>query len=179
MTDQPADQPKTLETATFAGGCFWCIEAVLDRLEGVVDVESGYMGGNIDNPTYKQICTGTTNHAEVVQCKFDPSLVSFEQLVGYFFVMHDPTTLNRQGNDFGTQYRSAIFYHSDAQRQTAEAIIKKIQPKFDDRIVTEVTQASKFWPAEGYHQDYWEKNPSDRYCNAFIPSKLKKLGLER
>lgn len=177
MTDN-SDQPA-LETATFAGGCFWCIEAVLDRIDGVSDVKSGYMGGDVDNPTYRAVCDGVTGHAEVVQFRFDPKVTSYEKLVGYFFVMHDPTTLNRQGNDVGTQYRSAIFYHSDAQKQTAERVIAKINPKFDNGIVTEVTAASTFWPAEDYHQDYWAKNPSDGYCNAFIPSKLEKLGLER
>ncbi|MCA8949623.1 MAG: peptide-methionine (S)-S-oxide reductase MsrA [Planctomycetes bacterium] len=179
MNDSSTPAPDSLETATFAGGCFWCIEAVLDRLDGVVDVESGYMGGHVDNPTYDQVCSKTTGHAEVVQCRFDPSVISYEKLVGYFFAMHDPTTLNRQGNDTGPQYRSAIFFHSEAQKATAQKVLDKVQPKFDRPIVTEITAASTFWPAEKYHQDYWAKNPDNRYCNAFIPSKLEKLGLER
>lgn len=179
MNEPKETAPVALETATLAGGCFWCIEAVLDRLDGVADVESGYMGGSTDNPTYKQICTGSTGHAEVVQVKFDPSVISYTQLLGYFFALHDPTTLNRQGNDVGTQYRSAIFFHSEEQQQAALAAIKKAQAAFGDPIVTEVTQVEKLWTAEGYHQDYWQKNPGDRYCNAFIPSKLKKLGLEK
>ena len=169
------------ETATFAAGCFWCVEAVLDRLEGVSDVESGYMGGAIDNPTYKMICRGDTGHAEVVQVKFDPVKISYEKLLNYFFALHDPTTLNRQGNDVGTQYRSAIFFHSSGQRQIAEKSVNEKNEKgiFHSPIVTEITEVEKFYPAEKYHQDYYRNNKAAPYCRSVITPKLEKLDLEK
>jgi peptide-methionine (S)-S-oxide reductase len=173
----PAPNVPT-ELATFGSGCFWCSEAVLERLDGVLDVVSGYCGGAVDRPTYEQVCTGTTGHAEVVQVTFDPKRITYEHLLEYFFKLHDPTTLNRQGPDEGTQYRSAIFYHSEQQKQVAEQTIAKLQPKFHNGIVTEVTAAPHFWPAEDYHQDYFTKNPNNRYCRAMIPPKLQKLGLD-
>lgn len=163
--------------ATLAGGCFWCTEAVFQELKGVKSVTSGYMGGETKNPTYKQICTGTTGHAEVIRIEYDPEQIAFAQLLEVFFATHDPTTLNRQGNDIGTQYRSAVFFHNDEQRETAEALIKRLNESdvFDARIVTEVTAASEFYAAEDYHQDYWANNPNQPYCQAMIPSKLKKV----
>ena len=153
--------------ATFAAGCFWCVEAVLDRLDGVSDVESGYMGGAIDNPTYKMICRGDTGHAEVVQVKFDPAKVSYEKLLNYFFALHDPTTLNRQGNDVGTQYRSGIYCYSDAQRAAAQASCesynKALADKGFDAITTEIIDAPEFYYAEPDHQQYLAKNPAG-YC---------------
>src|SRR5438105_1518406 len=149
------------QVATLAGGCFWCLEAVYDELKGVISVESGYSGGQVPNPTYKQICTGTTGHAEVVQVTFDPQIISFKEILNVFFVIHDPTTLNRQGNDSGTQYRSAIFYHSDQQRSTAEQVIRELEAEriWKDPIVTELSAASTFYRAEDYHQDYLQHNP--------------------
>ena len=167
-----------LETATFGAGCFWCIEAVLERLDGVREVESGYRGGHTDDPSYKAVCEETTGHAEVVQVKFDPRRIRYAELVDAFFKLHDPTTLNRQGNDVGTQYRSAIFFHGEAQHAAAIAGVDRWQPSYPNPIVTEITAAGRFWPAEGYHQDYFAKNPTDGYCNYFIPPKLKKLGLD-
>lgn len=166
------------EVATFGGGCFWCTEAILETLDGVRDVVSGYTGGAIEDPSYEQICTGTTGHAEVVQVTFDPQRISYAKLLEWFFKLHDPTTLNQQGPDHGTQYRSAIFFHSPEQQQQAQTTIAALQPKFGGRIVTEVTAAVRFWPAEEYHQDYFRKNPNNRYCSAMIPPKLKKLGLD-
>lgn len=174
----PPSATVPTELATFGSGCFWCSEAVLERLDGVLDVVSGYCGGRVEHPTYEQVCSGTTGHAEVVQVTFDPKRISYETLLGWFFKLHDPTTLNRQGPDEGTQYRSAIFFHSPEQREKALAVIRETQSKFHDPIVTEVTAASTFWPAEDYHQDYFQKNPNNRYCRAMIPSKLKKLGLD-
>ncbi|MGE9296957.1 MAG: peptide-methionine (S)-S-oxide reductase MsrA [Puniceicoccales bacterium] len=176
--EKPMPEPEKLETATFGAGCFWCTEAVMDALDGVYYVESGYMGGHVDNPTYREVCNGTTGHAEVIQVRYDPEQVSFATLLDTFWVMHDPTTLNRQGADVGTQYRSAIFYHSDAQRETAEASKQAAQAHFSDRIVTEITEASTFYPAEDYHQDYFELNPNAGYCQFVIAPKLKKLGLD-
>ena len=179
MPTQPAASPSPdRELATFASGCFWCTEAVLEQLDGVLDVSSGYMGGHVDNPTYKQVCSGDTGHAECVQVTFDPARIRYEALLEWFFRSHDPTTLNRQGADEGTQYRSAIFVHSDAQRAAARQAIATYQPSFASPIVTEVTTASRFWPAEGYHQDYFRTNPQAGYCRAVIRPKLKKLGLE-
>lgn len=150
--------PK-LETATFAGGCFWCLETVFNRFKGVDKVISGYMGGHMPNPDYKSVCTGSTGHAEVVQIQFDPAVISFDNLLEVFFAIHDPTTLNRQGNDRGTQYRSAIFYHTPGQQQIARTVIGREQSNWPDAIVTEVTEAGTLYPAEEYHQDYYEKNP--------------------
>jgi len=170
--------PPTKDLATFGGGCFWCTEAVLEQLEGVLDVESGYTGGTVDNPTYEQICGGRTEHAEVVKVTFDPDLISYESLLDWFFRSHDPTTLNRQGNDVGTQYRSAIFFHSKEQHQTALRFIEKITNNWSDTIVTELTPAVKFWPAEQSHQDYFRNNQNQGYCSAIIKPKLAKLGLD-
>ncbi|HEX6813867.1 MAG TPA: peptide-methionine (S)-S-oxide reductase MsrA [Planctomycetota bacterium] len=159
-------------------GCFWCSEAVLEKLDGVIDVVSGYAGGNVDSPTYEQVCSGRTGHAEVVQVTFDPSRISYAKLLEWFFKSHDPTTLNRQGADEGTQYRSVIFFHSAAQKAAANAAIAAAQPKHADQIVTEISPAARFWPAEDYHQDYFRKNPNQGYCRAMIAPKLKKLGLD-
>ncbi len=177
--DSPAaPSPATEEVATFGGGCFWCTEAVLEQLDGVKAVTAGYMGGEVDDPTYKQVCAGTTGHAEVVQVTFDPAVISYEKLLEWFFRSHDPTTLNRQGYDVGTQYRSAVFFHDEAQHRTAVQLIEQIAPNWEDPIVTEVTKAVTFWPAEDYHQDYYRGNTSQGYCRAVILPKLKKLGLD-
>jgi peptide-methionine (S)-S-oxide reductase len=166
-------QPK-LETATLAGGCFWCLEAVFTRLRGVEKVVSGYMGGHMPNPDYKSVCTGNTGHAEVVQIQFDPTVISFDNLLEVFFAIHDPTTLNRQGNDRGTQYRSAIFFHSAEQKAIAETIVAQEQSNWSDPIVTEVTEAGTFHPAEDYHQDYYASNPYQPYCQFVVAPKVKK-----
>ena len=163
--------------ATLAGGCFWCLEAVYDQLKGVESVESGYSGGKTPNPTYYQVCEGTTGHAEVVQIKFDPQAVSYKDLLGVFFTVHDPTTLNRQGNDVGTQYRSAIYYHSPEQKAVAEQTIKDLNAEhlWNNPIVTEVTPISTFYVAEGYHQEYFENNPNQPYCRAIVAPKVAKF----
>jgi len=166
--------PPKLETATFAGGCFWCLEAVFTRLRGVEKVVSGYMGGHMPNPDYKSVCTGNTGHAEVVQITFDPALISFDNLLEVFFAIHDPTTLNRQGNDRGTQYRSAIFFHSTEQKAAAEAAIEREQTNWPDAIVTEVAEAETFYPAENYHQDYYANNPYQPYCQFVVAPKVRK-----
>lgn len=173
------EEAAKLETVSLGAGCFWCIEAVLERIKGVKAVESGYMGGHLKDPTYKAICTGATGHAEVVRVKFDPEVLPFDMLLEVFWQLHDPTTLNRQGADVGTQYRSGIFYHTDAQKTAAEASKKKKDKsgEFDDPIVTEITKASKFYSAEAYHQDYFEANQNAGYCRAVIWPKLAKLGL--
>lgn len=165
------------ELAVLAGGCFWCLEAVFDRLQGVVRVESGYMGGSIESPTYEQVCQGDTGHAEVVRVEFDPALVSYRELLNVFFSIHDPTTLNRQGSDVGTQYRSAIFYLSPEQKSTAEAVIDELtkQSLFGAPIVTEVVPASTFYIAEGYHQSYFENNPQQPYCQFVVSPKVTKF----
>ena len=166
-----------LETATLAGGCFWCVEAVYDDLKGVEDVVSGYSGGRTENPTYRQVCDGDTGHAEVIQIKFDPNVISFKDILHVFFSVHDPTTLNRQGNDIGTQYRSAIFYHSDEQKRVAEETIREVAEEgvYDDPIVTEVVPFEKFWPAEDYHQEYFSNNPNQPYCAAVVAPKVAKF----
>ena len=166
-----------LETATLAAGCFWCVEAVFDDLKGVEDVVSGYSGGHTENPTYREVCNGDTGHAEVAQIKYDPSVISFKDVLRVFFSVHDPTTMNRQGNDIGTQYRSAIYYHNDQQKRDAEEVIKEITDEgvFDDPIVTEVTPFEKFWPAEDYHQEYFANNPNVPYCAAVVSPKVKKF----
>lgn len=168
---------KNLETATLAAGCFWCVEAVFDDLQGVEDVVSGYSGGHKENPTYQEVCSETTGHAEVAQIKFDPEIISYADLLRVFFSVHDPTTLNRQGNDIGTSYRSAIFYHSPEQRSTAEEIIKEVTAEgiYDNPIVTEVTAFDKFWPAENYHQEYFANNPNQPYCAAVVAPKVAKF----
>ncbi len=165
------------QTATLAGGCFWCLEAVFDNLLGVTDVVSGYAGGTTINPTYQQVCTGTTNHAEVVQIQFDPDIISYKELLEVFFSIHDPTTLNRQGADVGTQYRSVIFYHSPEQKNVARQIIYELSEEniWSDPIVTEVMPLSVFYPAEDYHQDYLQKLPNGYTCHFIrkMPSFLK------
>ncbi len=169
------------ETATFAGGCFWCLEAVFQQLDGVLQVTSGYMGGRVPKPTYEQVCSGDTGHAEVVQLKFDPTKTTYEKLLDAFWKLHDPTTLNRQGKDAGTQYRSAIFYHNDSQRPLAEASKKKQDASgaFKRPMVTEITKAGEFYPAEDYHQNYYRQNREQPYCRFIIAPKLDKLGLEK
>jgi peptide-methionine (S)-S-oxide reductase len=169
--------PAGKEIATLAGGCFWCLEAVYDDLKGVESVESGYMGGQTTNPSYEDICGGDTGHAEVVRISFDPGVVSFREILEVFFVIHDPTTLNRQGNDSGTQYRSAIFHHSSAQKATAEQVIANITAAkiYDDPIVTEVAPASVFYIAEDYHQEYFRSNPHQSYCAYVVRPKLAKF----
>lgn len=168
---------QTTEVATLAGGCFWCLEAVYDDMKGVISVESGYMGGQNPNPTYEQVCSGRTGHAEVVQITFDPGQVSFRELLEVFFVIHDPTTLNRQGNDSGTQYRSAIFFHSPEQKATAEAVIAELEKArlWGAKFVTEITPVSTFWMAEGYHQEYFANNPGQPYCQFVVAPKVQKF----
>lgn len=163
------------ELATFASGCFWCTEAIFSNLKGVERVVSGYAGGDIPHPTYEQVCSGSTNHAEAVQITFDPNVISYEQLLDVFFHTHNPTTMNRQGNDVGTQYRSAVFYHSDEQRVIAENTKKKLNEArvFDDPIVTEIVPFTNFYQAENYHQRYYEENSSKPYCQIVISPKLK------
>ena len=166
-----------LQTATLAGGCFWCLEAVYDEIKGVHSVESGYAGGHMDNPTYRAVCNGDTGHAEVIQVHFDPNVVSYRDLLNVFFAIHDPTTLNRQGADVGTQYRSAIFYHDDEQKRIAEELIKELntQEIWDRPIVTQVEKLDKFYMAEDYHQEYFAKNPYQPYCMAVVAPKVSKF----
>jgi peptide-methionine (S)-S-oxide reductase len=168
---------KNLETATLGAGCFWCVEAVFDDLQGVELVESGYSGGHTENPTYKEVCSETTGHAEVVQVKFNPEEISFKEILQVFFTVHDPTQLNRQGNDIGTSYRSAIFYHSDEQKRVAEETIREIEAEgiYDDKIVTEITPFDKFYIAENYHQEYFANNPNQPYCAAIVAPKVAKF----
>ena len=168
---------RSVEVATLAGGCFWCLEAVFDDLRGVELVESGYAGGHVPNPTYQQVCTGATGHAEVVQITFDPQVISFRELLEVFFTIHDPTTLNRQGADIGTQYRSAIFYHSPEQKEIAEKTISELNAEqiWDAAIVTEVVPLEKFYVAEDYHQEYFAQNPSQPYCRAVVAPKVAKF----
>ena len=172
------------EVATLAGGCFWCLEAAFQDLKGVENVQSGYAGGRVANPSYEDVCTGTTGHAEVVQITFDPQVVTFEDLLHVFFTIHDPTTLNRQGADVGTQYRSAIFYHSPEQKATAERVIAELQAQklWDEPVVTELEPLTAFYPAEEYHRDYFRRNPNQGYCRAVIApkvAKVRKLYLDR
>lgn len=171
---QTSASPQT-RFATFGGGCFWCTEAVFELLPGVKKVVSGYAGGHTANPSYKQICTGETGHAEVIRIEFDPAVVSYERLVEVFFEAHDPTTLNRQGADEGTQYRSVIFYSDEAQKAAAEKGKAAAQAQFDDPIVTEISPLPKFYAAEDYHQDYFRNNPSQGYCAFVIRPKVSKL----
>jgi len=165
------------EIATLGGGCFWCTEAVFSELKGVEKVESGYSGGSVPNPTYEQVCTGTTGHAEVVQVTFDPSMISFREILQIFFTMHDPTTLNRQGVDVGTQYRSVIFYHDEQQKAIAEQVSKETEGSgvWAGRIVTKLEPFSAFYPAEEYHRDYYRNNQYQPYCQAVIAPKVAKL----
>ena len=177
MTDARTNVPAGKEMATLAGGCFWCLEAVYDRMKGVESVESGYIGGKHPNPTYEAVCTGRTGHAEAVQITFDPKVVSYRELLEVFFAIHDPTTLNRQGHDVGTQYRSAIFYHSQDQKAVAEDVIAAFTKEkvFDDPIVTEVVPAATFYVAEDYHQEYFARNPTQGYCVAVVNPKVAKF----
>ena len=179
---EPAKMPQVppgAEIATLGAGCFWCIEAAYNQLDGVYSAISGYTGGAMKNPTYDDICTGASGHAEVVYVVFDPAKISYEKVLAWFWDLHDPTTLNRQGNDAGTQYRSAIYYHSDAQKKIAEASKAAAQANFKTPIVTEITKAGEFYPAESYHQNYYKENKSkNSYCRFVIEPKLKKLKLE-
>ena len=172
MTDR-----EGIETATLAGGCFWCLEAVFAMVEGVAHVKSGYAGGHVPNPSYKEVCTGTTGHTEVVQVEFDARVIPFADLLGIFFGIHDPTTLNRQGGDVGTQYRSAVFFHSPEQERAAKAVIAELgrDGPWDDPIVTEVTPLESFYPAEAYHDEYFERNGGQPYCRAVVAPKVAKF----
>lgn len=174
-----ADDTKAAKPAkaTFAGGCFWCTEAVYAQIKGVGRVTSGYIGGTVANPTYKAVCTGLTGHAEAVEIEYDPAEVPFEKLLEIFFATHDPTTKNRQGADVGTQYRSGVFYHDDEQKRIAEEVIRRLDAAgvFPAKIVTEVTAASTFYPAEDYHQDYFANNPRQPYCQAVVAPKVDKV----
>lgn len=165
------------DVATLAGGCFWCLEAVYDQLKGVYSVESGYIGGQLENPTYEAVCGGGTGHAEAVRITFDPSTISYRELLGVFFVIHDPTTLNRQGHDVGTQYRSAIYFHSPEQKRIAEETIAAFTKDevYSDRIVTEVVPAGTWYEAEPYHQEYFARNPFQGYCMAVVSPKIAKV----
>ena len=166
------------EFALIGGGCFWCTEAVFEKLDGVLEVISGYAGGDLKNPTYKDICTGTSGHAEVIRIKFLPEIISFSKILQTFGAAHDPTTLNRQGADVGTQYRSTIMFYNEEQQKIAQLWKAKLTEKFEDPVVTEIVPVPKFYPAEDYHQDYYAKNPNQGYCSFVIRPKLKKLGLE-
>ena len=175
-TSQPRDSAK-LQKATFGGGCFWCTEAVFKELSGVHSVVSGYSGGHVSEPTYRQVTTGTTGHAEAIQIAYDPEEVSYEELLEVFWKTHDPTTLNRQGNDIGTQYRSVVFYHDEEQQKIAERYKKKLDESgaFDRPIVTEISPMKKFYPAEDYHQDYYAQNREQGYCQLVIRPKMEKF----
>ncbi len=164
-----------MEVATLGGGCFWCVEAVFQDLQGMLKVESGYAGGHVRNPSYREVCAETTGHAEVVQLTFDPAIISFRDILRIFFSVHDPTTLNRQGNDRGTQYRSVIYYHSAEQKQLAEAVMQEAKEAWDDPIVTELSPFEVFYVAEPYHQNYFKDNPNQGYCAFIIAPKVKKL----
>lgn len=168
---------QNLEYLTFGGGCFWCVESCFDLLNGVDAAISGYSGGHKANPTYEEACTGETGHAEVVQLAYNPKIISYEQLMDIFFFLHDPTTLNRQGGDIGTQYRSVIYYKDDAEKKKAEEAIKisEASGKYKGKYVTEVAKLEKFWPAEQYHQGYYEANPTQPYCNAVVGPKIAKF----
>lgn len=168
---------KTLETATLAGGCFWCTEAIFRRLKGVSSVLPGYIGGTVENPNYEQVCTGDTGHAEAIQLEFDPEILPYEKVLDVFWHTHDPTTLNQQGHDYGTQYRSAVFYHSPEQQKTAQELKAKLDAsgEFGNPIVTEIVPASTFYVAEDYHKEYFERNQNAPYCSIVINPKLEKL----
>jgi peptide-methionine (S)-S-oxide reductase len=172
-----SENARGREVASLAGGCFWCLEAVYLDVKGVESVVSGYMGGNTSDPTYEDVCTGATGHAEIVQVTFDPAVISYREILQIFFVIHDPTTLNRQGNDVGTQYRSAIFYHSPEQKSTAEEVVSEVTrlALYSDRIVTEITAASRFHAAEDYHQRYFARNPFQPYCQYVVAPKVAKF----
>ncbi|MFC6919815.1 peptide-methionine (S)-S-oxide reductase MsrA [Meiothermus taiwanensis] len=168
---------QALELATLGGGCFWCLEAVFDELKGVVDVVSGYSGGHVPNPTYEQVCSKQTGHAEVVQITFDPSVISYREVLEVFFTIHDPTTLNRQGNDIGPQYRSVIFYHSPEQQAVAREVMQALTQArvWDNPIVTELVPFERFYPAEDYHQEYYKRNPYQPYCALVVGPKVAKF----
>jgi peptide-methionine (S)-S-oxide reductase len=168
---------SNLETATLAGGCFWCLEAVFDELRGVESVESGYSGGHVERPSYRDVCAGMTGHAEAVQVHFDPAILAYRDLLSVFFAIHDPTTPNRQGADVGTQYRSAIFFHGEDQRLTAEALIQDLNQQhiWNAPIVTEIAAFERFYPAEDYHQEYFARNPLQPYCMAVVAPKVSKF----
>ncbi|MDT3695446.1 MAG: peptide-methionine (S)-S-oxide reductase MsrA [Ignavibacterium sp.] len=168
---------SSLDTATFGSGCFWCTEAIFERVNGVTSVISGYSGGAVKNPTYEEVCEGTTGHAECTQITFDPSVISYDELLEIFWKTHDPTTLNRQGNDVGTQYRSVVFFHNNEQKQKAEYYKQKLTDEkiWDKPIVTEITKLEKFYPAENYHQEYYENNPNQGYCAYVITPKVEKF----
>lgn len=182
------ENPKTMKTestsvshpelATFGGGCFWCMEAAFQLVDGVQSVTSGYAGGHVENPTYKQVCGGDTGHAEVVQIEYDPQKISYERLLQVFWMAHDPTTLNRQGHDVGPQYRSIILYHNEAQKLAAERSMAEAAKEFTKPIVTEIVPLKKFYRAEGYHQDYFRQNPGQAYCQRVIAPKIQKLKKE-
>ncbi|ASM54912.1 peptide-methionine (S)-S-oxide reductase [Pseudoalteromonas nigrifaciens] len=169
---------STTQVATFGGGCFWCIDAAFRRVNGVLNVSSGYTGGNTDTPTYKSVCSGTSGHAEVVQIEFDDTIISFEVLLAMFFTLHDATQLNRQGNDIGTQYRSVVYYHNQTQLTLTNAVIAQLQNQVSEPIVTEVSPATTYYPAEHYHQDYYNENPNQGYCSILIAPKLHKFETE-
>lgn len=170
-------EADNIQIATLGAGCFWCVEAIFDDLKGVIDVVSGYSGGERENPTYQEICTGSTGHAEVIQVKFNPEEISFKEILLIFFSVHDPTTLNQQGNDIGTQYRSAIFFHSEEQRRVAQNVIVEIENSgiWGKPIVTEITEFQKFYSAEDYHQEYFTNNPNQPYCSAVVAPKVAKF----
>jgi len=178
---EPQTDSSAHDAATLAGGCFWCLEAVFELVEGVERVDPGYTGGSVKDPTYEQICTGNTGHAEAVQLTFDPAVVSYRKLLDLFFVIHDPTTLDRQGPDAGTQYRSAVFYHSPEQREAAEAAIADLTASgvWKDQIVTEVVPLMEYFQAEEYHREYYRRNPNSGYCQVIIAPKVAKLRKER
>ncbi|MEO9944984.1 peptide-methionine (S)-S-oxide reductase MsrA [Paraglaciecola sp.] len=167
----------TIQTATFGGGCFWCIESAFNSVSGVVSAYAGYAGGQLDNPTYEQVCSGSTGHAEVVQVNFDADLITYRDILEIFFALHNPTQLNRQGNDVGTQYRSAIYYHDESQKIIASNILQEITEEkiWPDPIVTELTEVNNYYQAEDYHQDYFSNNPQNQYCNMVVAPKLAKF----
>lgn len=177
MTDTDVNNSDELKEATFGAGCFWCVEAIYQRVNGVVAVESGYSGGHVEDPAYRQVVTGTTGHAEVIRLKFDPDIISFDELLEVFWHTHDPTTLNRQGADVGPQYRSAIFYHNEEQKRIAETSMKKTDESdlWDDPIVTEISPLINYYKAEDYHQNYFNNNPNAGYCSVVIAPKLAKF----
>lgn len=174
---KPKMDNKNLKQITFGGGCFWCVESCFNMLKGVDSAVSGYSGGHTENPTYEEVCTGETGHAEVVQLTYDPKIISYEKLLEVFFFLHDPTQLNRQGNDIGTQYRSVIYYNNDEEKQLAEKKISEINAsgKYSGKVVTELTKFVKFWPAETYHQGYYNANPTQPYCSAVVGPKIQKF----
>ncbi|MDB6139789.1 MAG: msrA [Verrucomicrobiaceae bacterium] len=168
-------KPTHTETAVVGGGCFWCVEGAYKIVPGILKITSGFAGGNTENPTYKEVCGGDTNHAEVVKVEFDPAKITYKDVIDLFWDLHDPTTLNRQGHDAGTQYRSIILYESDEQKKIAEASMAEAKSKFSDPIVTQIVPLKKFYPAEGYHQDYFANNPNQPYCQSVVGPKIAKF----